>query len=513
MNNSRTKNSIRNIIFSLITNVSNIILKALVQILFLKVFAVEYLGLNSLFSNIISVLSIAESGIGLAIVFAMYKPFAEHDDEKIKQLLNFYKKVYAIIASIILILGLILTFVLKFLVKDYESLDVNFYIVYFLFLINTLISYISAHRKSLFYVNQRNDIEQKILFVCNIVFATLQLIAILVFKNFYMYVFTNIINTLLSSLLVFITTNILYKHLIGKPKQNLDKCTAHQIKKNVLALFSHRIGGAVLTGTDSIIISAFIGIGVLGKYSNYLLIVTSLGLILSLFTKSTQGSIGNAIATKSKDEVFDIYKKINFLYIWLVSFCTIGFITLSSPFVSTVYENNLVLNNLIVIVIGIQFYLQYIRNALVSFKDCCGLFWENRKMPIIEAIINLIVSIVMVHFWGLLGVLAGTIISNLLMPFWVEPKVLYKCYFNKSVKSHYLILLYQTLVMILSCSITMFLVNLIPLRGLFNLILKFIICIVSSNLIIVLCYLPYKDFRMLLVSFKSKIFNIFKKNK
>ena len=369
---SRTKNSIRNIIFSLITNVSQILLKALVQFFFVRYFAVEYLGLNSLYANILSILSITESGVGLVLVFAMYKPMAENDEEKIKQLLLFYKRIYLIISIVILLLGSALSFVLKYLVKDYATLDINLYVIYFIFLANTILSYLSAHRRSLFYVSQRNDIEQKIIFGCNLIHVSFQLLAILYFKNFYFFVATSILNTLINCTIVYIITNKLYKNLLGKPSSVLDKESKNEIKKNVFALFSHRIGGAILTGTDSIIISAFVGLTVLGKYSNYLLIVTSLGMILSIFSKSIQGSVGNVIATKTKDEVFGIYKKINVLYIWIVSFFSVGLICLTNPFISIIFGSHMILGTTAIIVIGIQFYLQYIRNVLMAFKDCCG---------------------------------------------------------------------------------------------------------------------------------------------
>lgn len=515
-NESRTKNSIRNISYSLIITITTILLSGVIRFFFVRNFIIEYLGLNSLFTNIISLLSITESGFGVAISYAMYKPMAEGNVDKVRQLLRFLKKMYMYVAIIVLICGCCIIPLLPFIVKEYASLDINFYIIYGLFLCNTIFSFFVAYRRSLFHCSQRADIEQKINFVATIIGNAMQLLCILVLKNYYLFVVCSLLQTVVSMILIICVTNHKYKEYLIDSPQQLDNQTRYGIKKNVFALLSHKIGGAILNGTDSILISMFVGLAILGKYSNYLLIVTALSKMLSIIVSSVQGSIGNVIATKSVEDSYNIYKRINFLYLWVVSFCTIGLFTLVNPFIECVFGQEYVLDIYIVILIAVQFYLQYIRSVLYAFKECCGLFWQNRFMPIIESMINLVSSIVLGKFIGLPGIILGTIFSNLLMPFWVEPKVLYKYYFNKNVGSHFKTIIINILITCSISCICYFIINLITINNIIALSIKFIICIIVSNLLIIIAYSPTKDLRdallkakgilqKLLISNKSKV--------
>ena len=504
-NSTRTKNSARNIVFSVISNLTNILLMGVIRIFFVRYFAVEYLGLNSLFANILSILSITESGFGAAIVFAMYKPMAEQNSERIRRLLAFYKKAYFIIFLIILALGLGIIPFLRFIVKDYNLLDVNFYVVYSLFLANTLCGFFVAHRRSLFITNQRIDIEQKINFVCYIIASVLQLLSIIVFKNFYFYVLSSLISTIINSVLVLLITNKKFPELVLKTNNKLEDETKKSIKKNVAALITHKIGGVVLSGTDSIVISVFLGLTILGKYSNYLLITTCLATILNLLINSFQGSIGNSIATQSSEVNFKLFEKLDMLFLWIVGFFSIGILTLSSPFIGFVFGQEYALDNLTVIIIAFNFYLRYIRSVVYSFKECKGLFWENRYMPIIEALVNLVISIVLVQFIGLIGVILGTIISGVVMPLWFEPYILNKTYFKQNGLWYIKIiapLILSTLISAIACWV---LVGLIPSGNIWWLILKFIVVILVSNLLIFVLSLYNKGFRGMLKFIKEKV--------
>lgn len=510
---SRTKNSIRNISFSLITTIMTILLSAIVRFFFVRNFVIEYLGLNGLFTNVISLLSITESGFGVAIAYAMYKPMANGDVNKIRQLIQYFKKMYLFVCLAVLVCGVLVIPLLPLIVKDYASLDVNFYVIYSMFLVNTLLSFFVAHRRSLFHCGQRADLEQKITFIVTVLGSSFQLICILLFKNYYLFVSSSIIQTLFSMIFVILITNKKYKEYLVKPQENLDNETRKSIKKNVYALLSHKVGGAVLSGTDSILISAFVGLVILGKYSNYLLIVSALSKLLSIIVNSVQGSIGNVVATKNIDESYNIFKRLNFMYLWLVSFCSIGLAVLSNPFIECVFGQEYVFDMYIVVLIAIQFYFQYIRSLLYAFKDCCGLFWQNRYMPIAEAGINLVVSVVLGKFIGLAGIILGTIVSNLLMPFWVEPKVLYKHYFNRNLWQHFKIILLNLLITCAVGILCYFLIQYIVIKSIWGVILKFVICILLSNGMIALLYSPTNEFKLTMKKVKSFLSKLFRKSK
>jgi len=233
---SRTKNSSRNLIFSMLAYIIQIVLGFLVRRYFIYYFNEEYLGLNSLFTNVLSLLSLAELGFGGAIVFAMYKPMAEGDEEKVRQLLYFYKKCYLMIGLIILGIGLCVLPFMDYFKKQAPNVDVNLYVIYLINLFNTVISYFFAHRRSLLYTNQRNDIESKINMVINIALTGMQLVVLIFVRNYYLYISLTGITTILSNALIFFVTQKLYKNYLRKPEAYLDKESKREINKNICAM-------------------------------------------------------------------------------------------------------------------------------------------------------------------------------------------------------------------------------------------------------------------------------------
>lgn len=511
MQEGRVKNSVRNVSFSLIYYAIQILLTFLVRILFVRVFVSQYLGVNTLFTNILNILSVVESGFGSAIVFALFKPVAENDEEKVRQLVQLYKKYYTIIGSIVLVLGLLLIPFLPYLIKDFYSIDLNLYLMFLIFLATSVITYITAHRRALFYTTQRSDIETKINIVAYITTITIQLLSILVFKNYYIYAIAGLINVIVISVLIVVISNKKYKSYLLKPSSPIDKSESKNITKNVFALFYHKIGGIVLNATDSLILAAFIGSVVVGKYSNYLLITTSLNTLMNIFVGSIKGSVGNLIATEDVEKNHKLFNDLNKAFIIINTFICICFISLVNPFVSFFFGQNMLLSFGAVIVIGLNMYLYNLRQVVYTFKDCKGLFKENKYAPLIEAVINLILSIILVKFLGLTGVLLGTIISCILVPLWNEPYILFKHYFKKSTTIYMLkLILNICLYALVGCAV-LFIIHFIPHNSLPLLILKFASCGLLTLSILLIVSIPSKSFRSSVNYVKQTVKNFINK--
>lgn len=513
MQESRTKNSVRNISFSLIYYVAQIVLTFLVRILFLRVFVEEFLGVNTLFSNIINILSVVESGFGSAIVFALYKPVAENDEQKVRQLVRLYKKYYSIIALIVCGLGLLITPFLPVLIKDFHNINLNLYLLFLVFLTSSIITYLTAHRRALFYTSQRSDIETKINMVGYFTTIIVQILAILVFKNYYVYAIAGLINVVVISTLIVFVTDRKYKRFLIKPNEAINKEESKKITKNVFALIYHKIGGIVLTATDSLILSAFIGSAILGKYANYLFITTSLNTLLAIIVGSMKGSVGNLIVTEDTDTSYKLFKRFNMMYVFITTFATICFVCLANPFISLFFGSDLLLSTSAVVVIGLNLFVLNLRQIVYVFKDCKGLFKENKYAPLIESAINLILSIVLVNYLGLVGVLLGTILSAVLVPVWNEPYILFKHYFKKSVWNCYKTYLRDILIMVVVGLICFVVCWFIPCGSIWLLILKFAVCAVLTFALLVLTYLPTKEFKANVVWLKDLAKSFFKKNK
>lgn len=510
---TRTQNIKKNLIFNIIKYVTNLLLQFVLRTVLIYYMGAEYLGLNGLFTNIFSFLNLAELGIGSAIVFSMYKPIAENDIEKVKALQNLYKKFYTIISLVVGMIGLAITPFIKYLMSGGVTVDINIYILYLMYLLYTLVGYWSAHKRSLLFAYQRNDVENKIKTVCIIGMTICQIIVLIAFRNYYIYFSISILFSLIECVLIRAVANKLFPNINGKAEK-LDAETKKQISKNVTALSMHKIGGAVVFSTDNILISAFLGVVVLGAYSNYAMIVSSLTSIFALLSNALLASAGNLVASSSVEYVYERFKKINFVFVYLSSFCTICLIVLIQPFIQKwTGGGEYVLDFLTVVAICLSFYFMRMRTGVNVFKDAAGIFWQDRWKPIVEAIVNLVASIVLVKLIGLSGIFVGTIISTLVAPFWVEPCVLYKYYFKRSVKSYFVRYLLDFLVMCAGCVITYFICSFIPDGSIWMLILKFIVCIVVSNMLLILAYFPTKEFKELFELLKKFVKNIFNRKK
>ena len=500
----RIKNSVRNTSFAFIRYFVDITMKFAVRTVFIYTLGAQYLGLDGLFSNVLSLLSLAELGIGASIIFSMYKPVAENDQEKIKSLISFYKKAYFIIGAVVLVVGLAVLPFLPYIIKDSSDIQFNIYLLFAIALFNTIIGYFFAHKRTIIFAYQRNDIEQKVTLLFRVLLGAAQILILLILKNYVFYLATMPFFTLFDSLLIAYIANRRYPYIKEKG-QKLESSERNRIFKNTSALMIHKIGSVVVFATDNIIIAVFLGLTILGYYSNYALVITSISVLLNLFCYAVRSSAGNMIAKEDKDKVFKTFNTLNFLFFWMVGFCAISLITLSQPFISTWIADNYRLDIITVLLLVISFYLTASRQMVQVFKDAAGLFWQDRFKPLVESAINIAASILLVIYWGLPGVVLGTIISSVSTVIWVEPYVLFKHYFKRSVKSYLLKYIFFVFVTCAAGAATYFLCGLLPSGGWRYFIAKMGICAVLPNLIFLLCFFKTESFKYWLSLFKSML--------
>ena len=483
MENERVKNIKRNLIFNVIKYGVDLVFKFVLRTVMIYYLGVQYLGLNGLFSNIFTFLNLADLGIGTAIVFSMYKPVAENDIEKIKTLQNIYKKFYLIVSIIILALGGIVTPFIKSFINGESPSDINLYLLFGMYLINAVCGYLFAHKRSLLFAYQRNDIENKIKSVCTIVMSGLQVAAIVIFKNYYIYYPITIVFTIVDALSVYLVAKKYYPEISG-PSNKLDDDTKREITRNITAISMHKVGGAIVFSTDNILISAFISLTVLGAYSNYALIFTTLGTLYILLNNALTSSLGNMVASCDVEYCYKRFRLVNFSYSYLTAFTTICMFVLFQPFIKMWTSNNpdYLLNVYTVMLLCISYYLTRMRTSVILFRDVTGLFWNDRWKPIVESVVNLVASLLLVKPLGLNGIILGTIISTVIAPLWVEPLVLYKHYFKKPLVKYFTRYAIDTIIMVAAGVACYFICALIPEGGIWWLLLRFGVCAVSCAL-------------------------------
>ena len=491
----RTENSIKNSIIAMLSYIISIIVSFIAQAIFIRILGAEYLGLNGLFTNILTMMSIFELGIGNAIVYNLYKPIAENDFEKIKSLMNFYKKSYNLIAFIILILGLSITPFLTHIVGTI-SINVNIYVIYILFLISTVVSYLIAYKRNLIYANQQNYIVDLAHMIFLVVLNVTQLLMLFLTRNYYLYLLIKIVCQILENIILTIIANKKYPYLLDKNIKKLDKENEKDIFKKVRALIFHKIGGIVINGTDNIIISYFLGVLTVGLYTNYNMIINAVKTLFSQIIVSTTASIGNLLVTETTDKRFKVFKKIRFLNFWIATFASTSILVIMNSFIKIWVGEEYLLSTFVLVVLVLNFYQKMMRYSYSIFKESAGIYVEDKFVPLIESALNIIFSIIFLKIFGLAGVFIGTIISGLALWCYSYPKFIYKKLFNRTYTEYAGETIGYIILFIIILSITYLISLIFKIDNiLLQLIINIVICIVIPNLLLILLFYKSDNFK------------------
>lgn len=481
---NRKKNILRISFISTITSMINLVLRFLYRTVFICILSKEYLGIEGLFSNVISVLAIAELGFGTVIAYKLYEPIKFSNIYKTAALMGYYKKIYEFIAIAVALIGTGLSIFLPFLIKDASEIpkDVNLYIIYFLFLLQSVSSYFFTYKQTLLIADQKGDLVAIYNSINSAFKMILQLIVLKALKNYQsMLIFGIGFNILMNYIFSLYITNR-YKEIFMN-KCDIDIADKKDIYIGVKAMLFHNIGGALVGSTDNIILSAFVGLGQLGRYSNYSLITTCIKNIFSQFLGNFTASLGNAYLSGNTSENYNIYKKLLIIDFTLSNLITVCLYVLINPFILLWQGEDMILDQKVVIVITIQFFINIIRIINMSYTNACGLFKKDLLRPVIEVVINLIISIVLSIKLGMIGVFIGTIASYLCTVFWREPYLLYKYIFFKNLKEYWILYSKNCIFTIVECYIVSryFIIEINDFK---NLILQFGITILVSAIVI-----------------------------
>lgn len=432
----RLKSSLKNSSIILLYFFVSLICSFISRTIFLSILGIEYNGLSSLFSNILNMLSIAELGIGSAIICHLYKPVAEDNVELIQSLMSFYKKAYCIIGSIISIGCVVCLPILPFVVGE-NTLPVNIYIVFILYALSSISSYLFTYNRSIIVANQKNYIITLCDLICKVLVTIVQIVVLYLTKNYYMYLIIQILFVIINNLMITYIAYMKYPFLKDKAINNLSVEILEDIKRKVKGLLFHKIATFIVLGTDNILISKLCGLFVVGLYSNYYMIIGNINLILGQIFGSITASIGNLIVTSEKKECYIVYKKMNLLQNLISTIICIGIFFVSTPFISLWIGEQYLLGRQVLFVILLNNYFQNNRRILSTFKEAAGIFHEDRFIPIIESIINLIASILLGMKFGLAGIFMGTIISTMIVYLYTYPFIVYKPLFEKNIWNYY----------------------------------------------------------------------------
>lgn len=455
----------------------------------------QYLGLNSLFTSILQVLNIAELGVGSAMVFSMYEPISKDDTKKINALMRLYRKYYRIIGGIILTAGLVILPFLHNLIKGETPNDINIYILYLLNLFATVLSYwMFAYRNSILTAYQRVDIANKVSIITDTLKYIFQICAIILFKNYYLYVIVIIITQIINNIMRAIVSYKIYPNY--KPIGFLDIDETKKINKRIQDLFTSKIGMVIVNSADNIVISAFLGLRILAIYQNYFFVVSAIIGIVSIIYVSCLAGVGNSLITETKEKNYIVFKRLTFLVCWISGFCTICFLCLYQPFMELWMGPERLLDYSAVVCFALYFFVFEINTLLNMFKDAAGIWHSDRFRPLVTAMSNLIMNLILVNIWGIYGVLLSTVLSTLFvgMP-WLMHN-LFTTVFSRALIKDYLMQIVKYVLLVACTAIIAVFVCSFTVRTslLLQLLLNLLICISLNVLFFYLAFCKTEEF-------------------
>jgi O-antigen/teichoic acid export membrane protein len=434
---TRTQHARRNIITSVVNKLVIMLSSFIMRTVLIKYLGEVYLGLDSLFVSILEILSLTELGIGSAMVYSMYKPLAENDTAAVCALLKLYRTVYRWIALIMIVLGLIITPFLPMIVKKDLPSDVNLYALFFINLSNTVLSYmLFAYRSSLFTADQKYSVNNNLYSIFKIGGTVVQVVAIIVFRNYYFYCIVLPLTTLLKNLATYFLSVKMYPQYKCEgsvPKEEIDA-----IKKRCAGMFLHKLSFVFRNSLDSIVLSAFLGLTILAKYNSYYYIINAISGIMILVSNSVTASVGNSIVIESKEKNYRDFKKLQLLYMGLTSWLTVCLVACTQPFMKLWLGEKMMFEDGIMFIFCIYFFSTHFVRVCHLYRQAAGLWWQDRYRPIVETVSNLVLNILFVKIFGVSGVMFSTIFCMVCIEGTWGTRILFKHYFTEEKQSLYM---------------------------------------------------------------------------
>lgn len=495
-NKTRTEYAMMNIVTGLGGYIVNTVLGFICRMIFVRCLNQEYLGISGLFTNILSMLSLAELGVGSAIVYALYKPLAENDEEKILSLVDFYRKAYRTIGIAIGIIGICIMPFVKYIVGDY-SFKENLYIIYLLYLGCSVVSYFFSYRSSLLQAAQKQYIVSSVSYTRTIIQSLLQMIFLILTHQYIIYLIIQFVCSIADNIIISYIATKEYPIILSKNPKPLSHEEISGLTKNVWYLMTNKLASLLLSSTDNIITSYFQGIITVGIASNYVLLTNTLGSLLGQFFNGLTGSVGNYNVLKNEKETESLFLCFYFANFWLYGIGSLGVALVSSDLVKLFFGPTYILDDGIPTVLALNFFLTGMMSSVWTFKNALGQFKYGRYVVLLTGFLNILFSIVMGKHWGLFGIYLATIVARLLTNAWYEPYALFKYSLHRSSVKYFVVFIKYLIIMVITFIIEYYLCHIFKAGAILELIWHIFVVVIITNIIIVIIFRKTEEFKFL----------------
>ncbi len=480
---SRTEHTKRNIIAAVVVQIVNIVIKFVVRTIFIYTLGKEYLGVGGVFNNILTVLSLAELGLGTVIVYDMYRPISENNETRVTQLYQFYRDVYAGIGIFIAALGSLLIPFLGYLITDVLNVE-NIRFLYVLHLADSVATYFFAHSRSLLNAYQLNRINSRNTLLMAVLKTVLEIVALIVTKSYVIYMLVQIFVTIYGGYLLDRKAKQLFPFVKNKVEK-LDSASKRGIFSNAFSMMNIRISQTLINATDNLLVSAMISTVLVGIYSNYSMITQIILTTAFLIESSMAASVGNLCVSEGKEKKREVFARLQYLYSCLFGVIMISLFGLFNPFIKLWLGTEYLLSEEIVFIIVLNCYLSGMHQPVEAYVNADGVFKHFRFKPTVEVFINFVVSIVGAKLWGIVGVFLGTTFSHVLTTLWFDPYVLYKYSFSNGIRDYFNKYFKSLLLAVIMTLVTSKFVSLVTFEGIIGFIIDIIVCGAAALVFIV----------------------------
>ncbi len=506
MEYSRTRKTLYNAFFGVVTRVITLVMSFVTRTIFIKTLGIQYAGVSSVFTDVLTVLSFAELGIGSAITYALYKPIAENDEEQIAKYMTVYKKIYRVIALVVFAVGLLLIPFLDYIITDAPDIQEDIRLIYFLYLLNASVSYLLVYKSTFLTAAQKDYLVSRYKIIISIVRLVVEIIILLLTHNFILYLIVAIAMTIVNNFIIAKVAEREYPVIKKKSDVHLEKHEKKKLIGDVRALALYKVSGTLVNSTDSIITSSMLGTTTAGILGNYTLISNQLYNFLMQIFIASAASIGNLAVSSKAGAQYEVFKKMNLICYWIYFVCGTCLWTLFNPFMKLWQGEELLFGTVTVIVLVLDFYIKGMLSPITQFRTANGLFVQGKYRPVIMAIINLVVSVVLAKQIGITGIILGTIISRATTQLWYDPWLVFKNVFSKNVLKFYAEYIMQVVLLITACALSSWILSVVcPVTSILSLIVGGIASVVISNVLFVIVYGRTDAFKAVLALLKKII--------
>lgn len=510
MSKSRLQYAILNMGVGGLTTILKMVLSFAVRSVFIYILGAKFLGLNGLLTSFLTALSLAELGIGNAIIYSLYRPVAQQDWAVVKAIMRLYRNVYRILALVVLIIGLIIMPFLPMIVG--KQMIHNYELYYLIFLMNSSVSYLLTYNRSLIIAHQRNYVVSSIDFLIYSLTAGLQILTLYIFHSYGVYLTLQALLTITGNVVLTLFVHRDYgSELAGMPVVKIPDEIIAKLKKNVIGTFANKVGDVVVNGTDNILIAAFISLSAVGIYSNYQLIILAVQALLLSISSAMTSSIGNFAALNHGSKGLKLFNNHQFMNYTLTFFSSAFLFILFPPFIDFWLGNQFLLPINTTLILVVNFVVNRQRNSGNVFIDAYGLAYEQKLKPILEAFFNLVLSLIFlaVFHLGIFGVLLATTITSLGIATTYEAYVVFKYGLETPLLVFYKRYLQIIGEIALNLGVNYFLIHLfmrtVKLDKFFEIVISFIFVAIISVVVYIVLNANKIEFKTILQLLKSKL--------